>query len=110
MHNEDLEHPNDDFDSVSNGNGLDNDLIGNELEHENAKVSQLENKEDITENEPNDSLVEDKNSKYSDNKRFENISNEIDKRNKRRFSFKINSKGTRDYQYLINEDNILIMI
>ena len=60
MHNEDLEHPNDDFDSVSNGNGLDNDLIGNELEHENAKVSQLENKEDITENEPNDSLIEDK--------------------------------------------------
>ena len=44
MHNEDLEHPNDDFDSVSNGNGLDNDLIGNELEHENAKVSQLETK------------------------------------------------------------------
>lgn len=105
MHNEDLEHPNDDFDSVSNGNGLDNDLIGNELEHENAKVSQLENKEDITENEPNDSLVEDKNSKYSDNKRFENISNEIDKEIKNDSHSKINSKGTRDYQYLINEDN-----
>ena len=71
----------------------------------NAKVSQLENKEDITENEPNDSLVEDKNSKYSDNKRFENISNEIDKEIKDDSHSKINSKGTRDYQYLINEDN-----
>lgn len=38
MYNEDLEYLNDDFDLVLNGNGLDNDLIGNELEYENVKV------------------------------------------------------------------------
>ena len=105
MHNEDLEHPNDDFDSVSNGNGLDNDLIGNELEHENAKVSQLENKEDITENEPNDSLVEDKTLNILIINDLKTFQMKLIKEIKDDSHSKINSKGTRDYQYLINEDN-----